>query len=175
MVLPLVPPNDPALRAKAAWVADPASLSKLAHDLIETMKTEGGVGLAAPQVGQRLRVFVTGVGDETRIFINPKIVKRSDEQIWWEEGCLSLPRLLGPVKRPKQVTVTAVGLDGKSFRVTADDLLGRVLQHEIDHLDGVLFPDRMEDLTKLRKLTEEEWQSRFDAKKDGESMGGEIE
>ncbi|MEX2043697.1 MAG: peptide deformylase [Patescibacteria group bacterium] len=162
--LPLVPSDHPTLRKTAAKVSKPSRVRDLVADMLTTMKDEGGVGLAAPQVGRSVRVFVTGVGDH-HVFINPELEQASGELIWWEEGCLSLPRLLGDVERPKEVTVSANGLDGKRFTVTADKLCGRVLQHELDHLDGVLFPDRMGDVSKIRTLTEEEWQSRFENKR----------
>ena len=172
MQLPLVPADSPVLHAKAKRVNDPSGVSDLVANLFETMVAEGGVGLAAPQVGQGLRVFVTGVKGNQLVFTNPSLKKSSEEQIWWEEGCLSLPRLLGEVRRPKSVTMTALDLDGKPFEVSADDLLGRVLQHELDHLDGILFPDRMKDLSKLKRLTEAEWESRHN---DPERGGGTKE
>ncbi len=159
--LSLVPSDDPALRAVAKRIRRPGSVADLAADLFATMQTEGGVGLAAPQVGRSVRLFVTGV-DGPQAFLNPEIVSRSRERIWWEEGCLSLPRLLGDVERPKRVTVRATSLAGKRIEFAADDLLARVIQHELDHLDGILFPDRMPDLGKLRTISEEEWQSRFE-------------
>ena len=162
--LPLVPSDHPTLRKTAAKVPKPAELKDLVTDMLVTMKTEGGVGLAAPQVDRSVRLFVTGIGDQ-RVFINPELQQVSDELIWWEEGCLSLPRLLGDVQRPGQITVAAAGLDGKRFTLMADQLYGRVIQHEIDHLDGILFPDRMTDVSKIRELTEEEWQSRFENKR----------
>lgn len=157
----LVPSDDPVLRKVAPRAKDARQVADLADALLTSMREEGGVGLAAPQVGQSIRVFVTDVGEQ-RIFINPEITRRSDELIWWEEGCLSLPRLLGDVRRPKEVTVRATDTQGTPFTVRADGLYARVIQHEIDHLDGILFPDRMEDLSKLRTLTDEEWQSRFE-------------
>lgn len=162
--LSLVPSDDPLLRAVAGPVPDPTSISELVADLFATMEAEGGVGLAAPQVGKGLRVFVTSAGGGPQAFINPEILKSSREQIMWEEGCLSLPRLLGDVKRPKRVTLRATGADGKPLELEADELLARVIQHEIDHLDGILFPDRMPDPRKLRTISEEEWQSRFEEK-----------
>ena len=138
-----------------------------AANLLQTMQAEVGVGLAAPQVGQSLRLFVTGVKGEPMVFINPEITERSKEEILWEEGCLSLPRLLGEVRRPKEVTVRATGTDRQPFEVKADGLLARVLQHEYDHLEGILFTDRMDDLRKLKRLTEEEWASRSEDKDRG--------
>lgn len=164
--LALVKSDDPALRAVADRVDDPGAMAQLAEDLIATMKAEGGVGLAAPQVGQRIRLFVTSAGGAHEAYINPHITNSSKKQILWEEGCLSLPRLLGDVRRPKQITMQAQTVDGTSVEVQADDLLARVVQHEIDHLDGILFPDRMEDIRKLRTISEEEWETRFAASSD---------
>ena len=161
--LPLVPSDDPILRKVAARVSDPKQVEDLAADLFVTMQAEGGVGLAAPQVGKSVRLFVTSAGGGPAAFINPEIVERSKEKIDWEEGCLSLPRMLVDVRRPKRVTLRAQTLDGQTATIEADDLLARVIQHEIDHLDGILFPDRMDDLSKLRKISQEEWDSRFNA------------
>jgi peptide deformylase len=160
----LIPSDHPTLRKVAAKVSDVSQVTDLVANMLVTMKAEGGVGLAAPQIGQSVRVFVTGIGDQ-RVFINPELKHVSEKSIWWEEGCLSLPRLHGDVERPKEATMEATGLDGKRFTVTADELYGRVMQHELDHLDGILFPDRMTDLTKLRTLTQEEWDSRFERQK----------
>jgi peptide deformylase len=159
----LVPADDPILRAKAKRVGKPSSLKTLAADLIATMEAEGGVGLAAPQVGQSVRMFVANVGGGPQVFINPEITHRSREKIMWEEGCLSLPRVLGDVERPKKITVKATTLDGKTGELKADELLARVIQHEVDHLDGILFPDRMKDLRTLKTISEKEWQTRFEA------------
>lgn len=161
MTLRLVPSDDPVLRQPAKPVDDPSSVRELARELTKMLVTEGGVGLAAPQVGQGLRLFVTGVDDRNHIFINPEITWKSDKEIWWEEGCLSLPRLYGEVRRPKQVTVRYTDEHGAAQELKADGLLARVIQHEHDHLEGILFPDRMQDLSTLRKVSEEEWQSRF--------------
>lgn len=164
--LTLVNSDDPLLRKVAARVDDPASLSDLAEDLIVTMQVEGGVGLAAPQVGQSVRLFVTSAGGADEAYVNPRVIDTSKKEISWEEGCLSLPRLLGDVRRPEHVAMQAQTVDGKPVTVRADGLLARVIQHEIDHLDGLLFPDRMTDLRKLRTISEEEWQTRFAASSD---------
>lgn len=159
----MVASDDPVLRKVAKRVSRPAAVTDLVADLLATMEAEGGVGLAAPQAGKSVRVFVAGVSGGPRAFINPEITSRSRERVMWEEGCLSLPRLLGDVQRPKRVTVTALDAAGQRFELKADDLLARVIQHEVDHLDGILFPDRMKDLRKLRTISEDEWQSRFEA------------
>lgn len=169
--LNLVASDDPVLRKVAQRAGKSDAVADLVADLFATMAAEGGVGLAAPQVGRSVRLFVAGVGGP-QAFVNPKIVGRSREQIMWEEGCLSLPRLLGDVQRPKRITVRATALDGKRIELKVDELLARVIQHELDHLDGILFPDRMKDLRKLRTISEDEWQSRFekDAKLRNEEM-----
>ncbi len=163
MRLPLVAADSPILHQAAHKVGSPDQVRALVDNLLETMVAEGGVGLAAPQVGQRLRVFVTGVDGQNAAWINPVIMHTSAELVPWEEGCLSLPRMVGPVVRPKAVKVQATRPDGKMVTVTADGLLARVLQHETDHLDGILFPERMDDLSKLRRISEAEWDSRFDS------------
>ncbi|MSU75919.1 peptide deformylase [Patescibacteria group bacterium] len=170
--LTLVKSDDPVLRAVAAPVKKPSEVTDLAENLLATMKTEGGVGLAAPQVGKSIRLFVTSAGGTPEAYINPKISETSPKQIPWEEGCLSLPRLLGEVRRPKKVTMQAQTPDGNVVTVKADELLARVIQHEIDHLDGILFPDRMDDLRNVRTISEEEWQTRFVA--DGDVHNAEM-
>jgi peptide deformylase len=159
----LISSDDPILTTAAQPVQDVAAVRHLAEDLRETMVAEGGVGIAAPQVGESLRIFVAGAADEQIVCVNPQITWRSDEEIPWEEGCLSLPRQLGEVIRPKQVEVEYTDLNGNLQKLRTDGLLGRVIQHEYDHLDGILFPSRMEDPSKIRLLTEAEWQSRFES------------
>jgi peptide deformylase len=159
--LSLVDSSDPSLRKTAAKVSDPKAVADLVSDMFATMKAEGGVGLAAPQVGRSVRVFVSAADGSLQAFINPVIKSSARKEIWWEEGCLSLPRLLGQVKRPQGVTVSAQDETGRRRTVKADDLLARVIQHEIDHLDGILFPDRMTDFASLRVISEAEWQERF--------------
>lgn len=159
----LVAADDPILNSPAAQVMDIDQIRELAADLQETMVAEGGVGIAAPQVGEGVRLFVAGAKDEQIICINPRIIWTSDTQIPWEEGCLSLPRQLGEVIRAKEVEVEYTNLDGQTCRTKADGLLGRVIQHEYDHLDGILFPARMDDPSKIKTITEKEWQSRFES------------
>src|SRR5437867_2588884 len=138
---------DPVLRepAAAVTVVDD-SVRTLARDLAETMYDAPGVGLAAPQVGVQRRVVVYRVSeeDELRTLINPEIVSSSGE-LTEDEGCLSIPGLAYPVTRAQRVSVKALDLDGKSVAYDAEDLEARVIQHEIDHLDGVLFIDRIDE------------------------------
>ena len=128
--------------------------SLLVEQMFEAMRVGRGVGLAAPQVGRLDRLFVCQVvDDEPRVFINPELVETSLEEIAYEEGCLSLPGLYGDIVRPRLITVQAVDLDGKPFTMRADGFLSRVIQHEMDHLNGILFPDRLPEKRKDKILT----------------------
>ena len=125
--------------------------------MLETMYAAEGVGLAAPQVGISKRLFVMDVGDpdiEPRAVINPVIVESTGSERG-EEGCLSLPGLIGVVERLASVVMEGLDLDGQPIRIEADDLLARCIQHEIDHVDGVLFIDRMSPLK--RKMLLSKW------------------
>ena len=131
-----------------------ASIQKLIDDLFETMKEHQGIGLAAPQVHEGLRVFVAGVDDRgdpmPRIaLINPEVTPlgRTIEEDW--EGCLSIPDIRGRVPRAQEIRVVAVDRDGKSVSMTATGWPARVIQHETDHLNGILFLDRMKSLDSL--------------------------
>jgi len=137
---------DPVLREAAAPVTDiDDSIRTLARDMAETMYDAPGIGLAAPQVGVQRRVVVyrTSEEDELRTLINPQIVSSSGE-ITEDEGCLSIPGLAYPVTRAQRVSVKALDLDGNALAYDAEDLEARVIQHEIDHLDGVLFIDHID-------------------------------
>ena len=114
----------------------------LLDDMYETMQSRDGVGLAAPQVGILKRAFVIDVGDGKIELINPEIVEESGEQTG-SEGCLSVPGVFGEVTRPNVVTVKAQDRDGKWFKITGKELLARAFCHEIEHLDGKLFLDRV--------------------------------
>ncbi len=151
--LPMRIVPDPILRQKAKRVsAITPSLKRLIDDMIETMHDAHGVGLAANQVGVLQRVIVIQLpeDEEPRVFINPEIVRREGEREV-EEGCLSIPGYRGLVKR--SVKVRAKGLDskGKVVRVNADELLAQALEHEIDHLNGVMYIDHLVDRDKLWK------------------------
>ncbi len=152
-VIPIRTAPDPVLRRKARRVrAIDSSIQKLIGDMIETMHSAPGVGLAAPQVGIPLRVIVIGLPEEEDIcLINPEVVRRKGERLV-NEGCLSVPGYVGEVKRSEAVTVKGRDPGGKELRIRADELLAQVLEHEIDHLNGVLYIDRLESLDKLRKI-----------------------
>ncbi len=158
-VLPIVKHPDPRLRQKCKKVGrvDPG-LQRLADDMLETMHNANGVGLAAPQVGVGLRLIVVELPDDYDdplagkpiILFNPEIVKSSGEQEG-EEGCLSIPGWVADVKRAEVVTVKGRDRNGREVRYKGDGLLSVAFQHEIDHLDGVLFIDKV-DQSALRRV-----------------------
>jgi len=131
------------------------SVRKLAEDMIETMHAASGVGLAAPQVGVPLRVIVIGLPEEEDfVLINPEIVRRSGERLV-TEGCLSVPGYYGEIKRAQRVTVKGKDLSGKEVRIKAEELLAQALEHEIDHINGVLYIDHLESDEKLHRIEPE--------------------
>ncbi len=158
--------GDPVLRAKAEDVREfDDDLRSLVRDLFETMYHADGIGLAAPQIGISTRVVVLDlhredVDDEQLALVNPTVTWLSKETDKQSEGCLSIPGLEEIVKRPVEVRVDAHDPDGKPVTVEAEDLLARALQHEIDHLDGLLFLDRVSPLK--RKMLLKKWQKRED-------------
>lgn len=124
-----------------------SALKKLEKDMIKTMLHANGVGLAAPQIGKNIRFLVAKINDKTTISMaNPEVVKESSEEEWGEEGCLSLPGLWGKVKRSKSITVRFQSINGRVQTLKLTDFAARVIQHEIDHINGVLFADRAIDL-----------------------------
>ena len=135
-------------------------IKTLAEDMMETMHKYDGVGLAAPQVGILKRVIVIDLYDEENVYtlINPVIKKAKGEQIV-EEGCLSFPNQYGKVRRPKTVVVEALDINGKKVKIEAKDLLAQALSHEIDHLNGELFVEKVEEGT-LETVTDEELKER---------------
>ena len=145
-VLPVVKFPDKVLKTRATEVTHiTAEDRKLIKNMIETMYAENGVGLAANQVGVLKRVFVAShdqVKGNEQVYFNPRILKKEG---WVKEfeGCLSVPEYYEPVKRAKRVSMRAMTLDGKTVEVKAEGLLSRIFQHEIDHLDGILFIDRL--------------------------------
>jgi peptide deformylase len=140
--------GDPVLRQRASEVTDiDGKLVKLAADMLETMYEAPGLGLAAPQVGVQKRLFVYDVGEGPQALINP-VVSESDGEWVYEEGCLSVPGLSWEIVRPKQIHLTGVDLDGNEVSFDADELLSRMFQHELDHLDGVLLLERLDEETR---------------------------
>jgi len=151
-IKPLVILPDPVLRLASQPVERvDAPLLKLADDMLETMYDAPGIGLAAIQVGEALRMLVIDLAKEgdppaPQVFINPEILHGSDERSIYEEGCLSIPDYYAEVERPAKVVVRHLDRDGRLQEVTADGLLATCLQHEIDHLNGVLFIDHISKL-----------------------------
>lgn len=139
--------GSPALRQPSTPVAAvDAAVQQLVDDLLETMRAAKGVGLAANQVGVARRVAVVDVGEEARpplVLINPRIVQASDLLETAEEGCLSIPEIFGDVERPLSVSIEALDRDGRPYRVDLSGFKARATQHEIDHLDGILFIDHL--------------------------------
>ncbi len=134
-------------------------IRKLVDDMFETMHAASGVGLAAPQVGRRERLAVVDADGVSLVVINPEIIRR-EGTVKGEEGCLSIPEVFADVERAAQIVIRAQDIDGKVFEVEAQELLGRCLQHEIDHLHGKLFLDRL-SLLKRRKALRE-WEDEKD-------------
>jgi len=143
-VFPIRVFGDPVLRQCTAPLDDiDGKIARLCEEMIETMYAASGVGLAAPQVGIEKRLFVYDIGDGPQTLINPEIVESSGE--WeYDEGCLSVPDLHWPIVRASHVHMVGLDLEGNEVSVEGDELLGRVLQHELDHLDGVLLIERLD-------------------------------
>lgn len=146
--------GDEVLRAenKKVTVFDDA-LKMLVDAMFDTLVEADGVGLAAPQVGVSERFFIVDLrrGEDSRyVFINPEILETSIEECPYEEGCLSIPGLYHEVMRPRRVKVQAQDLSGRHFTIEADGMLARVIQHENDHLNGILFVDHLDDKERER-------------------------
>ncbi len=155
---------DPVLREKAKRIKSfDANLRKLAADMFETMHANIGVGLAAPQIGQSIRLLVAELEPDPKegergfrvALCNPEIVKASEEMEDGLEGCLSIPGWVGEVPRHVSVIVKAQTPEGKEVRIKAEHYYARVLQHEIDHLNGILFPDRVVNIKTLKRISPE--------------------
>ena len=144
---------DPVLQQKAKRVSSiDGSVQRLIDDMLETMPHAGGVGLAAPQIGVSLRVITLQVPDEEpMVMINPEVVKRSGEREV-SEGCLSVPGYVGEIKRSESVTVKGQDRHGKSIRFKATGLMAQALEHELDHLNGLLYLDHLESREDLHRI-----------------------
>lgn len=161
--------GNPVIRRKSGKVADVSSgkIKRIIRDLVDSMRFHGLVGMAAPQIGLNLRIFVTEIrktktrrkqkkADPLKVYINPSIVFSSKKHVLGYEGCGSVAssQLFGSVRRPEKVTVKAQDEQGKVFTLEAKGLLARVIQHELDHLDGLVFMDRVTDMKKLLSKNE---------------------
>jgi len=144
--------GNETLRVKAVPVEEiNDEIRALAVEMFDTMEKSDGVGLAAPQIGKSIRMFVLKADDGIkRVFINPQIIETSQELCSYEEGCLSVPKYYEDVVRPERITVQARNENGRRFNLEADGFLARVIQHEYDHLDGVLFIDRIDPAKKAK-------------------------
>ena len=151
-MLDIVTLGDDVLREQVDEIKDVnGEIADLAQNMISAMYNGDGIGLAAPQVGLLHSLFVCHVtGDEPRVFINPQIIGTSQEMLPYEEGCLSIPGVYGDVVRPAAITVQAVNEKGRPFKIDAEGMLARVIQHEMDHLKGILFIDHIEESQRER-------------------------
>jgi len=158
-VLPLHLLGSPVLRERSREVqAVDDEVRAFVDAMFETMDANKGVGLAANQVGRAVRVAVIDADEKRITLINPRITAASDEREAEEEGCLSIPEIFAEVTRPTRVTLEALDRDGKPYTLEADGLLARAIQHEIDHLDGILFLDHLGPMKRqmlLRKYKRE--------------------
>ncbi|RUT28212.1 peptide deformylase [Arsenicitalea aurantiaca] len=155
---PILTLPDPRLRAVADPIAEiDEGVRSLAQDMLDTMYAAPGIGLAGPQIGEMKRIVVMDLAKDGEdptpiVMINPEILAFSDDTVVTEEGCLSIPELFYDVERPAAVTVSYRDLEGKDVTLEADDRLAICIQHEIDHLDGVLYIDYLSRLKRDRVL-----------------------
>ncbi|GAB5411241.1 MAG: peptide deformylase [Chlamydiales bacterium] len=159
---PLTYLGNPVLRTKCASVESIDEETKaIVKDLIDTLEaTKNGIGIAAPQIGITKRIFLTKVPVESsdgkwkdgkiKVYINPKILSHSEEELSWEEGCLSIPGIYAQVYRPREITIEALDLEGKTFQETLTEFAACNFCHEHDHINGVLFIDRISNADKKR-------------------------
>jgi peptide deformylase len=153
----IVQQGEPILRQRAKKVHRvDVSIRHLIDDMIETMIDAPGSGLAAPQINVPLRVIVTHVDDELRVVVNPEIVEPSEEMEEGNEGCLSMPGWTGPVERHLRVTVRGLSKTGKPIKFKSEGWEARAFQHEVDHLNGIMFIDHIADKSKLHRIETEE-------------------
>lgn len=154
-ILPIVKDGDPVLRVRAKEVPvkelATAKFKTLLEDMLETMYHANGIGIAAPQVGKSIRLFIAESAEGPIALINPVFSKKSWKMLKGEEGCLSVPGKYDKLKRHKSLTVTALTAEGKEISFTAENFFARVLQHEMDHLDGFLYVDRVAEQKDKKK------------------------
>ena len=152
-ILPILINPNPILRKKSTQIRrdeiKTKEFQRLCSDMAKTMEEKDGAGLAAPQIGKNIRLVVVRTENSAVCMINPKIIKKSWAKECGEEGCLSVPDVFGRVKRHKKIICKYLDKKGKEIKIEAEGLMARVIQHEIDHLDGVLFIDKACDIKKL--------------------------
>lgn len=160
MILEITKLGEDVLRQVAKPVEEVNDeIRQLAEDMFETMIEADGVGLACPQIGKSIRMFVLIADDDVRrVFINPQIIKTSETVCDYDEGCLSIPQIYETITRPEKVTVQALNEKGKPFTLEAEGFLARIIQHEYDHLDGILYIDRGDE--NFAKKTTEQFKKR---------------
>lgn len=157
MILDILKYPHPVLRKKSKAVKKVEDeVRRLTADMIETMLAAPGVGLAAPQVGHNLRIITVNVGEGAFAMVNPKVTQKNKILQTFDEGCLCLPGLVGPVSRPSRITVEGLDQHGQKLILEAEGFLATVLQHEIDHLDGIVFTDRVKDKSNIREVSRKE-------------------
>ncbi len=155
--------GDPVLKTPAAAVTQiDGKIARLVDDMFDTLyASESGIGLAAPQIGVQKQIFVWEVDDEAMVIINPEIVESRGEWVY-DEGCLSIPGLYVEMLRPNEVLMRGLDLDGNELEIEASELMGRLFQHELDHLNGMLMFDRMtadqrkDALAEYRRIVDEQ-------------------
>ncbi|MBU4347607.1 peptide deformylase [Patescibacteria group bacterium] len=153
-ILPIITIPNPILKKKSAEV-EPKKISskelqELCLNMEKTMKDKKGVGIAAPQIGKNIRLIIINTKDGGVVMFNPKIIRKSLTKEWGEEGCFSVPDVFGQVKRHKKIECEYLDKTGKKIKIKAEGLMARVIQHEIDHLDGILFIDKAVPSSKIR-------------------------
>ncbi len=153
-LLKIIKYGDPLLRQKCQEVGEMnLEVEMLARAMLEIMRQEKGIGLAAPQVGDKRRIIIADIGQRSFSLINPRIIGKSKESQYDYEGCLSLPKVVLKIKRAREIEIEGYLLEQKQrVKIKADGLLARVFQHEIDHLDGVLITDRVSYFKKLKAV-----------------------
>jgi peptide deformylase len=153
--LKIITNPNPILRKKSKEIGKNKISSKemkeLYLDMGKLMLLKDGVGLAAPQIGKNIRLCVVNTKDGVQCLINPKIIKKSWAKESGEEGCLSIPDVFGKVRRHKKITCEYIDKNKKIIKLDADGLLARVIQHEVDHLDGILFIDKAKDVKNVKE------------------------
>jgi peptide deformylase len=173
-VRPIVVVGVPVLRQKAKRVSQfDRNLRQLVDDMLETMRAAPGVGLAAPQIGVPLRVAVIEVDEKLSVLVNPEIAKRTGEEEL-VEGCLSVPGYWGTIKRAQSVVVKARDQNGKQVRVRGEGLLAQALQHEIDHLNGMLYIDHPGVVDTLRRTKPEKAEDETERESEPAGVGRKV-
>jgi peptide deformylase len=159
-ILDIIINPDKRLRLKAKKVDEKdiksQKMQKLCLDMFETMMVKDGIGLAAPQIGESIRLVTINTKNKKLFMFNPEIIKKSLLKETDEEGCLSLPMYFGEVKRHKSITCCFVNENGEKQTLKASGLLARVIQHETDHLDGVLFIDKAKNIKKIDEIKDDD-------------------